>query len=41
VDAALDQLMGPLYHRALIVEAPIDDALIDAIVDGLVAPSAA
>ena len=38
VDAALDQLMGPLYHRALIVDAPIDDALVDAVVDAVVAP---
>ncbi len=28
IDAAIDQLIGPIYHRALIVEAPIDDDLV-------------
>ena len=36
IDAAIDQLVGPLYHRALIVEAPIDDALVNAVVDSVV-----
>ena len=35
VDAAVDQLVGPIYHRALLLDLPVDDALLDAIVGGL------
>ena len=31
-DIAVDQLVGPLYHRALIVDEPIDDRFISAII---------
>jgi hypothetical protein len=37
IDAALDQLVGPIYYRALIADAPVDDALVDSIVRSLVA----
>ncbi len=36
VSAALDQLVGPVYYRALLGEAMIDDALVDAVVSSLV-----
>jgi AcrR family transcriptional regulator len=35
-EAAVDQLVGPIYHRALIVDTPIDEVLLDAIVAGIV-----
>ncbi len=35
-EAAIDQLVGPIYHRALIVDTPIDKVLLDAIVTGVV-----
>jgi EmrB/QacA subfamily drug resistance transporter len=35
-DVAIDQLVGPLFHRALIVDSPIDEALLDAAVAGVV-----
>ena len=35
IDAAIDQLIGPIYHRALIVDAPIDDDLVNAVVDSV------
>jgi EmrB/QacA subfamily drug resistance transporter len=37
VDAAVDQLVGPIYHRALILDLPSDQSLLDAIVSGVVA----
>ena len=40
VDAAVDQLVGPIYHRALLLDLPVDDALLDAIVDGLTGEAA-
>jgi len=36
VDAALDMLVGPIHHRAVIVGEPVDDALLDALVTSLV-----
>ncbi len=35
VDAAVDQLVGPLYFRALLIGEPVDEALVAAIVDRL------
>lgn len=34
LDIAADQLIGPLYHRALIVDEPIDDRFIESIIAG-------
>jgi EmrB/QacA subfamily drug resistance transporter len=36
VDAAVDQIVGPIYYRALIAGADIDDHLVDSIVDAVV-----
>jgi hypothetical protein len=36
VDAALDMLVGPIHHRAVVVGQPVDDALLDALVTTLV-----
>ncbi|MCU1393915.1 MAG: putative integral rane efflux protein [Ilumatobacteraceae bacterium] len=36
IEVALDQLVGPIYHRALIVDAPVGDDLVRAVVDGVV-----
>lgn len=43
VPAAVDRLVGPLYHRVLITGDPVDDAFVDAIVDHFIngLPSAA
>jgi EmrB/QacA subfamily drug resistance transporter len=39
VDVAIDLLVGPVYHRAIVVaEGPVDPALVDAVVDAVVAP---
>ncbi len=35
-ETAIDQLVGPIFHRALIVDIAIDEALLDAIVSGIV-----
>jgi hypothetical protein len=35
VDASVDQLVGPVYHRALIVNGPIDDTLVESVVASL------
>ena len=32
--AAVDQLVGPIYHRVLVTGDPVDDAFVDGIVDG-------
>jgi EmrB/QacA subfamily drug resistance transporter len=37
VEVAIDQLVGPVYHRALIVGEPVDDDLVDGIVAAVVA----
>lgn len=34
VDAAIDQLIGPMLYRLLLGHAPLDDATADALVDG-------
>ena len=34
--AAVDQLVGPIYYRALLADGVIDDELLDSIVSGLV-----
>jgi EmrB/QacA subfamily drug resistance transporter len=36
LDTAVDQIVGPIYFRALIDGAPIDDQLVDSIVDAVV-----
>lgn len=33
VPAAVDRLVGPLYHRVLITGDPVDDAFVDSVVD--------
>jgi hypothetical protein len=35
IDAAVDQLAGPLYHRALLTGGPIDDTLVESVVLGV------
>lgn len=35
IETAVDQLVGPIYHRALLLEIPVDDELLDAIVSSL------
>jgi hypothetical protein len=35
-EVAIDQLVGPLFHRALIVDSAIDEALLEAAVAGVV-----
>lgn len=37
VEVAIDLVVGPVYHRALIVDGPIEAGLVDAIVDAVVA----
>ena len=38
VDVAIDLLVGPVYHRALVVdEGPLEPALVDAVIDAVVA----
>jgi hypothetical protein len=32
VDAALDMLVGPIHHRAVVVGEPVDDALVTSLV---------
>ena len=39
IDAAIDQLVGPIYYRALIVDAAVDERLVDAVVDGILTPN--
>lgn len=39
VDAAVDQVVGPIYYRTLIAGAEIDDHLVDSIVDAVVRAS--
>ncbi len=39
IDAAVDQIVGPIYYRALITGADIDDHLVDSIVDAVVRTS--
>jgi hypothetical protein len=34
--STVDQLVGPIYRRALIVDTPIDEILLDAMVSGMV-----
>jgi hypothetical protein len=34
--AAVDELVGPVYYRALFADGVIDDELLDSIVSGLV-----
>jgi hypothetical protein len=41
LDAAVDQIVGPLYFRALIAGSTIDDDFVDAIVDAVVRAPAA
>jgi hypothetical protein len=36
LEVAIDQLVGPIYHSALIADAAVDDDLLVAIVDGVV-----
>ncbi|HKE77093.1 MAG TPA: DHA2 family efflux MFS transporter permease subunit [Acidimicrobiales bacterium] len=39
VEVAIDLLVGPVYHRTLVVDdGPLDPALVDAVVDAVVAP---
>jgi MFS family permease len=33
--SSVDQLVGPVYHRALIVNGPIDDTLVESVVASL------
>ena len=35
VESAIDQLVGPIYYRALIVDTPIDDDLLRSVVSGV------
>jgi DNA-binding transcriptional regulator YbjK len=38
IDVAIDLLVGPVYHRVLVVdEGPVDPALVDAVVDAVLA----
>jgi AcrR family transcriptional regulator len=39
--AAVDQLLGPLYHRSLIAGLPLDEAFIEAVVASVVAAAPA
>ena len=32
--AAVDELVGPIYHRVLVTGDPVDDAFVDGIIDG-------
>jgi hypothetical protein len=36
LSAAVDQLVGPIYHRALFADGAIDDVLLDSIVSSLI-----
>ena len=33
VEAAVDVLFAPLYHRLVFAHAPVDDALVEAVLD--------
>jgi EmrB/QacA subfamily drug resistance transporter len=37
LDAAVDQLFGPVYYRAVIVESPIDDEFLDSVLSSVIA----
>jgi AcrR family transcriptional regulator len=39
VDAALDQLFGPLFYRAVVIGAPIDDAFVDSVLSSVLGPA--
>ena len=36
VDSALDQLVGPVFYRSLILDETVDDALVAAVVDAVI-----
>ena len=38
-DAALDRLFGPLFYRAVIIGAPIDDQFIDSVLSSVLGPA--
>ena len=38
-DAALDRLFGPLFYRAVIMGAPIDDRFIDSVLSSVLGPA--
>ena len=37
VDAAVDLIVGPIHHRAIVLGEPVDDTLLDAVVSSVVA----
>ena len=39
VGAAIDQLVGPVYYRALITGLPVDGIFVDAVVSSVIAPT--
>jgi AcrR family transcriptional regulator len=38
VEAAVDMLVGPIHHRAIVLGEPVDDALLDAVVASISRP---
>jgi Tetracyclin repressor-like, C-terminal domain len=38
-DVALDRLFGPLFYRAVIMGAPIDDEFIDSVLSSVLGPA--
>ena len=39
IDTAVDQLVGPIYYRTVIIHSAVDDRLVDAVLDALLTPN--
>jgi hypothetical protein len=39
VEAAVDLFVGPIHHRAIVLGEPVDDAMLDAVVNAIVPAS--
>ena len=39
IDTAIDQLIGPIYYRTVIIHSAIDERLVDAILDAVLTPN--
>ena len=40
IEPAVDQLLGPIFYRALLVDSPVDRELIDSVIASIVDPPA-
>ena len=39
IDTAIDQLIGPIYYRTVIIHAAVDGRLVDAVLDAVLTPN--